>query len=87
MAALGNPSESLIDAYVAVAQRPCISLEALMALLCACPLLVRVPVDTRVHGALKCLIGCLTWHKPCNMGRWSCARPRLVPILLMCIRL
>ncbi len=47
-AALGDPSESLIDAYVAVAQSPGISLDALMALLCACPLLVRVPVDTRV---------------------------------------
>lgn len=47
MEALGNPSASLINAYVAVAQSPGISLDALMALLCACPLLVCVPVDAR----------------------------------------
>ncbi|CAL5222060.1 g4359 [Coccomyxa viridis] len=52
MAALGNPSESLIDAYVAVAQRPCISLEALMALLCACPLLVRLTDMPKDSGLL-----------------------------------
>ena len=40
--ALGDPSESLIDAYVAAALIPVLSLDALMALLCARPLLVRV---------------------------------------------
>ncbi len=41
MEALGNPPESLINAYVEAALSPVLSLEALMALLCARPLLVR----------------------------------------------
>ena len=40
--ALGNPPESLVDAYVAAALIPGLSLDAIMALLCARPLLVRV---------------------------------------------